>query len=205
SPGDATALGAGCPECARLHRSSDHRVTGIEPSLAPSPGDVARADLDAAANLLVLAACNALEVARGLRLAAARAVVVDLEQRSVIAEPVRPHHACPLCFPVAPLSREGLRAAVLRWRNDVLPAPGEDAVDDSTLRERLRALTGRRFAMFEPPRTPSPLQRHALWRFFRERGVDPRDNALANAAFVNVHRSRMPDDATLDHVGTGFD
>jgi ribosomal protein S12 methylthiotransferase accessory factor len=191
---------AGCPECARLHAPPADAQSVDKPLRAG-----VSADLETATNLLVLAVCNALDVARGLRPADTRATAFDLELRSVIAEPVRPHHACTVCFPIALRGRDALRADVLRWRDDILAERMDPCANDPVLRERLRALTGRRFAAFEEPQATSPLERHATWRFFRARGVEPKDNALANAASTFVRHRRDRDEETISLAGTGFD
>ena len=195
----------GCQECARLHGSPEEDGPADRILVPKTQCTHASADLHIAAQITVLAACNALDVLRVRRPYDTRATAIDLVHRSVIAEPVRPHHACSVCFPVASGARDNLRHAVLRLRERIFESPA-NVVDNATLSERLRMLTGRRFACFDPPQAAPPRDRHRVWRFFRARGVDPKDNALANAASTAVHRRRDRDDTSGDtHVGTGFD
>ena len=191
----------GCPECARLHEVARGPLGAVSPSTRKADP----VDIETTAKLVALAGCKAIEVARGLRPADALATSLDFDARSVTVEPVARHHACTVCAPGVRAMQEALRTEVLDWRDRCLGGVTATPVEAAQLLPRLRMMTGKRFGLFDVPGRRPPAVRQAVWRFFRTRGVDPKDNPLANAHSVLAVRKAIRDGMPSNELSEGFD
>ena len=203
-PRNRSEAASGCPECARLHTETDLSLGLDAQNRKPTSRRYDPEDIDATANLIALAVCKALEVAQGLRPADVLATAFDFDSRGVTVEPVHKHPACRVCVPAAPADSSELRAEVMQWRDRCLRAPGTPG-DIATLLSGLRTLAGKRFALFGAPNERSPVERNAVWQFFRARGLVPKNNPLANAYFVPTLGRRGHDVEPWQQVTVGFD
>jgi thiazole/oxazole-forming peptide maturase SagD family component len=211
--GPRTASTQGCPICIEHHEADRDRFAAALPAFLatrrprPAPWQYPHrtSDVTVIARLALLSLCNALEIARGLRPSDDRVTAVDFNRRTVTAASVAPHPACRVCFPLARQSAADARAhAQHQWRTGLQHSPSAP----SNLRDRLpqlRALTGARYGLFDPPHQRSSRERHAVWKFFRERGVDPKHNALANAHSVRVLRREVQGETIHHAVTEGLD
>lgn len=203
----------GCPICIEHHEADrDHFAAALPEFLAarrprPAPWRYPHrtADVNVIARLVVLSLCNAVETQRGLRPADDRMTVVDFSRRIVSAASVAPHPACHVCFPPARQSAADARTdARDRWQAGLQHAPSASS-DPRDRLPQLRALTGACHGLFDPPRGRTARERFAVWQFFRERGLDPKRNAVANAHSVRVLRREVQGETIHHAVTEGFD
>ena len=114
----------------------------------------------------------------------------------VVPASVPKHYACTQCFPrPARTSAELRKQAIREWRQH-WNGPATEPVDLLELRQRLQHLIGERFAVFRSCTQESADQRRAVYWFCRDRGVNPRDNLVANAFRAVVERPGRRTDRT---------
>ena len=212
--GPALVVGAatpalGCPVCAECHEADrDPFAAAMPPYLAtrwprPAPWRYPHRPSDVAviAKLVVLSLCTTLEIVRGARPVDSQATRVDFRSRTARVDSVAKHPACRVCFPPP---GPNAAPALHRWQPALEPAHGPATV----LREqlpRLQALAGANYGLFDVAQPPPPRERHAVWQFFRDRGVDPRANLLANAHSFRAVRRETTGAKVARHVAEGFD
>ena len=212
--GDRTAHPIGCPVCAECHEADRDLFAAALPSFLatrwprPAPWRYPHkpADVAVVARLVVLSLCTTIEMARGARPADAQATLVDVDNRTVRVEPVTRHPGCEVCFPAFAPSADSARVdAWSRWQSARLQWPVTSAADPRDMLPLLRARTGTRFGLFDaiPPRPPR--ERNAVWQFFRERGINPQDNPLANAHARQVLRRESGAERVSMLFSGGFD
>lgn len=171
---DGSETISGCPVCAGLHRAD-------RGTLRPERGGVANEDLAAARDLVALALCGVLDMRWDGRTAEAQAIEADFVRRTVTIEPLVRHPRCPSCVPMSTSSIGSVLRDAANWHRtlaQVAPCAPKDLV---TLHEALVGLVGKGYGLFSTVTRNSDGGRHAVWKFFRARGVDPTGVALANA------------------------
>ncbi len=116
---------------------------------------------------------------------------VNSDPFEVISSAVPSHYACAQCFPATGRTSSELRKHAIReWRQH-WDGPAIEPMDLLELRSRSQHFVGERFALFRTCQQESADQRRAVYRFCSERGVNPRDNLVANAFRAVVMRSRQ--------------
>ena len=203
----------GCPECAQAHREDR------DPALAAARagcGDVSDAAgwrhgtnpsaMAILGDVALLAACEAVEAGRGERPANARVVTLDFGGYGATVEPVSKHHQCRSCYPssFAGDARSLLQDAAA-WLRDIDAQRDQRPVDLSALHPRLRAVTGERYGLFRSLMSPFDNGRGEVWKFFRNRGVNPRENPLANAHAAAILRTSLYARRPVEATSVGFD
>jgi len=203
----------GCPACAALHRAD--RDASLGPA-ANDPSDRVRqsaiggnvrseADVAVLADLVLLALSQAVEIGRGQRAIEAKSVTVDFRQRAATVESVAKHHACKSCFPESAGGLHAVLATAGTWLESLDRQPDSTLVDLATLHHKLRPLIGEHYGLFPKPIRSSDSLRHAVWRFFRSRGVNPKESNLATAHSALTLRSSIYAGRNASAVSEGFD
>ena len=163
------------------------------------------ASISVVSKLAVLAACKALEMRGGLRPADSRLLSVDFGRRAVTVTVVSKHHGCRRCFPGPDRGMVALRRETERmWKESFGGAPRTPA-DLPGLSQNIRPLVGSEYGIFDPLHHTSATDRQAIYRFYRQRGLDPRASALANGFGVVCSRPRVAGNRTEKVVAEGFD
>jgi thiazole/oxazole-forming peptide maturase SagD family component len=169
----------GCTGCAALYRAAtDPFAASLPAYLSPRFPRVAHwryahplGRVEALAALTALAVRRAFDIRAGRRPVDDKVTQVDFDQWAVNTAPVPRHFACRICYPGRPSSA----ASRVRMRLDAPPTalPAVAA--------RLRPLGRAPYGIFQPGMRRGPRERQVIFRCFRQRGVEPLGNRLANA------------------------
>ena len=195
----------GCTNCASLYRAgADPWETAARPYLAarfprPAPWRY-RHDVEqttAIAQLTALALRRALDIRSGRRATDGKVTRIDVDRWRVDTPAVPKHYACRLCYPDVMATPPGSLDTRLRST--------AAALDPVMIGERLRPLVGTPYGIFAPGIAMSPRERQAIFDAFRQRGVEPLNNRLANAHRAASVRRVVNGTQTRDQVAEYLD
>lgn len=210
---DGAKGSGGCISCASLYRAEGDPFLLLQREYLrrrfPLPVRLRPAVepwlIETISRLALLAAFQAVD--RSSNSATNRSMLWQLssEPFEVVPATVSKHYACTQCFPAAGRTSDELRKLAVREWEQSWNRPAAEPVDLLELRNRSRHLIGESFAVFRSCTQESPEQRRAVYRFCRDRGVNPRDSLVANAFRAVVERPGGGNNRTVGYAqGSDF-
>ncbi len=193
---DGAKESGGCISCASLYRAEGDPFLSLQREYLrrrfPLPVRLRPAVepwlIETISRLALLAAFQAVDQASNSATNRSMLWQLSSEPFEVAPATISKHYACTQCFPAPGRTSAELRKQAIREWEQSWNGPAAEPVDLLELRSRSQHLIGEPFAVFRSCAQESAEQRRAVYRFCRDRGVNPRDNLVAHAFRAVVER-----------------